>query len=186
MSYYDGCKWRTRNVSVTANAFSFTPSDIYNAATPPWVGQTGAFAGAFTFDGSQCNVTGSWLDYNDAPPTGNSYECGFNIDEYQPTGGSGGAAPGPYTTNSGANAQMSVSSFNAPLNNLDSTSYGGLGEAPGNVVWSGNNYSSDVSFLAYLQQNNLTPPYDCGSVIGGFQPVCIVNPSQWTSIWQQG
>ena len=192
ISYYDGCKWNTRNVSVTGNTFNFTPGDISGASNPPWVGQTGwpsssGTAVAFTFTPSDCNVTGSWLDYVDAPPTGNSFGCGVNEDYYQTNPGSGGAAPGPYAVAGKAaigpaNAQMSVSSFTAPLNDLNL----GSGDAPGNNAWSGDTYTSDISFWTYLQVNGLTSPYHCGSVIDGFQPVCIVNPSQWSSIWQQG
>jgi hypothetical protein len=192
ISYFDGCKWPVRNASITSNDFSFTPSDIYNAANPPWVGETDPNDVTYTFTPSDCD-TANYLDPNDAPPTGNSYMCGYSLDEYQPTGGTGGAAPGPYGTSanmySGPNAQMSDSSFTAPLKNLDSTSYGGAGEAPGNNIWSGNTYSSDLSFEMYLQtgaSSGTDPPYECGHAIDSFQPVCYVNPSQWSSIWQQG
>ena len=191
ISYFDGCKWAVRNVSITDNSFDFTPSDIYNASNPPWVGRTDPNDVTYTFTPSDCN-TANYLDPNDAPPTGNSYMCGYSLDEYQLNAGTGGAAPGPYGGSNqytGANAQVSDSSFSAPLNNLDSTSYGGAGDAPGNNIWSGNTYSSDLSFEMYLQSgasSGTNPPYACGSVIDSFQPVCYVSPSQWSSIWQQG
>ena len=179
-------------MSVASNNFSFTPSNIFNAANPPWVGELDPNNVAFTFTPSNCNVTGSWLDFNNAPPSGNSFECGFNLDEYQLTGGTGQASPGPYGTTanqySGPNAQASNSSFTVPLSNLDSNSYGGAGEAPGNNLFSGNTYSSNLSFEMYLQtaaSSGTNPPYLCGSKIDNFQPICVVNFPQWQSVWQE-
>jgi hypothetical protein len=72
---------------------------------------------------------------------------------------------------------------------VESRFLSGAGEAPGNNIWSGNTYSSDLSFEMYLQtgaSSGTDPPYECGHAIDSFQPVCYVNPSQWSSIWQQG
>ena len=83
---------------------------------------------------------------------------------------------------------MSDSSFTAPLK----TSIPPATVAPGNTgnnIWSGNTYSSDLSFEMYLQtgaSSGTTPALLCGHVIDSFQPVCYVDPSQWSQSGQLG
>lgn len=176
ISYYDGCQWKTDNNVVSGNTFHFLATDI-QAVTPPYV------ALGWTYTASRCYSGSNYVDPVDAPPTGNSYLCGFN----QVFGGGGNN--GPYTTTVIQNAIMSNAAFTAPLSNLNSASYGGNGEAPDNNLWSGNSYTGNIAWSSYQQTNTYGAGYECGSTIDSFQPYCSVpatgSPS-WATTWQQG
>ncbi len=55
--YYDNCRWKTQNVSVTNNTFNFTPSNIGSSCT---VANTCGFNGVFSEAGSYPPYTG-WV-----------------------------------------------------------------------------------------------------------------------------
>ncbi len=102
-SYWDGCQWEAKDISVTGNDFQFNPSVIASSAPLVGGGKTTACTAA------------------------NADACGTNFMAYQV----GGEAP--FDTQSGANAMMSSSSFTAcpswdpgcttdPLSNLNAVS----------------------------------------------------------------
>jgi hypothetical protein len=172
ISYWDGCQWEAKNISVTGNNFQFDPSVI--ASTAPLVG------GGKT---TACTAA-------------NADSCGTNFMAYQV-----GGEP-PFDTQRSANAMMSSSSFTKcptwdpgcgtdPLSNLNAfTSVTGMppdkNVAPGNNVWSNNVYSGPWGWYSYLFGTCSPLPND--SVTGKGLPsgACGIIPfSTWQSNWQQ-
>jgi hypothetical protein len=171
VSYWDGCQWEARNVSVTGNSFVFQPNFI--AASPPPQG---------TATSTVC--TASHTD-----------SCGTNFMAYQISG------EAPFGDNTGANALMSSSSFTGcpswdtgcatnPLANIDTLSNPSgaakNGERPGDNVWSNNTYVGSWAWYAYLfgactplptdpKTGKSMPPSACG----------LTDFSHWHSDWQQ-
>lgn len=191
ISYFDGCQWRARNFTVEGNTIHFSPTEVQALAntTPPWESGSWTYGGV-TSNPKNCYSGTNYLDLHDSPPTGNSFKCGMNS-----MYGSSGSPVAPYNQpGSGTawlnNAVMSNSSFPSPLNNLDTTANGGLGEGPGNNLWTANTYDGPIGFRTYADTISATsmssPPYACGSAIAGFQPVCDVTVAGWASIWHQG
>ena len=172
ISYWDGCQWEAKDISVTGNEFQFNPSVI--ASSAPLVG------GAKT---TACTA-------------GHADSCGTNFMAYQVAG------EAPFDTQRGASAMMSSSSFTAcpswdsgcrtaPLSNLNAvSSLPGVPpdnrEAPSNNVWSNNVYNGPWGWYAYLfgtcsplptdpTTNKSLPSSACG----------ILDFSTWKSDWQQ-
>lgn len=172
VSYWNGCQWEARDVSVTGNSFVFQPS-LIAASAPP--------------EGSATSTACS---------ASHTYSCGTNFMAYQVSG------EAPFGNQTGANALMSSSSFTGcpswdtgcatnPLANINvlSNPPGAAaknGERPGNNVWSGNTYVGPWGWNAYLfgtcntlptdpTTGNSMPPNACG--LTGF--------SRWRSDWQQ-
>jgi hypothetical protein len=179
MSYFDGCQWRAKNITVENNYEHFSADEV-QAAVPPYSFPHGGFSAINLVN---CYSGPNFLNWTAAPPTDNGDYCGMNS---MTAGGS--ANPAVFNQLGGnfiVNALMSNSALPAPLNNLDSIANGGLGESPDNNLWIGNTYDgSGIGFRAY-QDGGFAPPYTCGSVIAGFQPYCAVTLAGWQSIWHQ-
>jgi hypothetical protein len=172
-SYWDGCQWEARDVSVTGNTFVFQPTVIADSAPP----EGGGTSTACTAD--------------------NADDCGTNFMAFQV----GGEAP--FDDETGGNAMMSSSSFTGcpgwdsgcttdPLKNINALSAppdaaAGNGETPYNDVWSDNTYSGPWSWNTVYNYGacdatptdpttgNTMSSDDCG-------PISF---SQWQSDWQQ-
>jgi Right handed beta helix region len=164
-SYWDGCQWEARNISVTGNNFQFNPSVI--AASAPLVG------GGKT---TKCTAA-------------NENSCGTNFMAYQVSG------EAPFDTQRGANAMMSSASFGAcpnwaagcatsPLANLNAlTSPPGAPHtrmAPADNVWSGNVYGGPWGWYAYLFGTCAPLPAGLPTDACG-----VINLPAWKSYWQQ-
>lgn len=172
VSYWDGCQWEAKDISVTGNDFQFDPTTI--AASAPLVG-----------GGKTTTCTAAHAD-----------ACGTNFMAYQV----GGEAP--FDTQAGANAMMSSSSFSGcpawdhgctkdPLANLNAFAtlpgtQPDKTEAAGTNVWSNNTYRGPWGWYAYLFGNcfpvvtdpatqKVLPSGDCG----------IIDFPTWKADWQQ-
>jgi hypothetical protein len=172
ISYWDGCQWEARDISVTGNYFRFDPSVIAFGA--PLVGGRKTTA---------CTAA-------------NADSCGTNFIAYQVSG------EAPFDTQRGANAMMSSSSFTAcpawdigcrknPLSNLNVlSSLPGTppdkGEAPDNNVWSHNVYSGPWGWYAYLYGSCQPLPADPATGDSMPSGACgMLSFSSWESNWQQ-
>ncbi len=172
ISYWDGCQWEAKDISVTRNVFEFNPSVI--ASSAPLVGGG---------KGTACTA-------------GNADSCGTNFMAFQV----GGEAP--FDTQISANAIMSASSFAAcpswdqdckkdPLSNLNAFSslpgmHPSKDEAAGNNVWSHNTYLGPWGWYAYLYGNCSPLPADTVTNRGLAPNDCgIVGFPAWQSDWQQ-
>lgn len=171
-SYWNGCQWEARNISVTGNDFRFNPSVIASSAPLTGGGKTTACTAA------------------------NASSCGTNFMAYQVAG------EAPFDEQAGANAMMSSSSFTAcpswdsgcktnPLSNLNAVS-GSPGAppdnrgAPGNNVWSNNAYSGPWGWYAYLFGTCGPLPTDPATSKSLPYGACgILDFSTWKSNWQQ-
>jgi hypothetical protein len=172
ISYWNGCQWEAKNISVTGNDFQFHPSVIASSAPLVGGGKTTACTAA------------------------NANACGTNFMAYQVAG------EAPFDTQRSANAMMSSPSFTAcpswdsgctkgPLSNLNAfTSLPGAPPdnrvTPANNVWSNNTYSGPWGWYAYLfgscgplptdpATNKSLPPSACG----------VLDFPAWKSYWQQ-
>jgi hypothetical protein len=193
ISYFDGCQWRPRNITVANNTFHFNPNEIQALAstTPPWPSGSWTYGGV-TSDPKNCYSGLNFLDLADAPPIGNSYKCGTNA-----MIAVAGTPTAPYSHGGNwlFNSIMSNSTFPSPLNDLsgNNNDFGtGIGEGPDNNLWTGNTYDGPIGFRAYEDTisavSTSSTPYACPSspIVNGFVPVCDVTAAQWASIWHQG
>ena len=172
ISYWDGCQWEAKDISVTDNDFQFDPSVIASGAPLVGGGKTTACTAA------------------------NAESCGTNFMAYQV----GGEAP--FDTQTGANAMMSSFSFTAcpswdsgcrtaPLSNLNAvSSLPGVPpdnrEAPSNNVWSNNVYSGPWGWYAYLFGTCNPLPTDPATNKSLPSGACgVLDFSTWKSYWQQ-
>jgi hypothetical protein len=171
-SYWDGCQWEAKDISVTGNDFRLYPSVIASSAPLVGGGKTTACTAA------------------------NADSCGTNFMAYQVAGEL------PFDTQRGANAMMSSSFFTAcpswdsgcktsPLSNLNAvSSLPGAPpdnrEAPDNNVWSHNAYSGPWGWYAYLFGTCDPLPTDPATGKGLPTDACgILGFSTWRSDWQQ-
>ena len=172
ISYWDGCQWEAKDISVTGNDFQFHPSVIASSAPPAGGGKT-----------TSCTAA-------------NADSCGTNFMAYQIAG------EAPFDTQRGANAIMSSPSFTAcpawdpgcatnPLSNLNATS-GSPGaspdnhEAPGHNVWSNNVYSGPWGWYTYLFGTCGPLPTDPVTSKSLPSDACgILDFAAWKSYWQQ-
>jgi Right handed beta helix region len=171
-SYWNGCQWEARDISVTGNDFWFDPSVIASSAPPAGGGKT-----------TTCTAA-------------NANACGTNFMAYQVAG------EAPFNTQEGANAMMSSSSFTAcpawdagckkdPLSNLNALSslpgaQPDSGQAPHNNVWSNNVYSGPWGWYAYLYGTCGPLPTDPATSKSLPSDACgILGFSTWKSDWQQ-
>ena len=171
-SYWDGCQWEAKDISVTGNDFQFDPSVIASSAPLVGGGKTTACTAA------------------------NANACGTNFMAYQVAG------EAPFDTQSSANAMMSSSSFTAcpswdagcttdPLANLNAvSSLPGAPpdnrQAPDNNVWSNNVYSGPWGWYAYLYGTCDPLPTDPATSKSMPSGACgILDFSTWKSDWQQ-
>jgi hypothetical protein len=169
-SYYDGCMWEDRNISVTANTFDVDPAQF--ASTPEPEGASSAWT---------CT-------------TGAAGNCAQNTMGYQYPGGNAA----PYNNVALSNAMMSDSTLSAPYNNLNASGSPGAtgskgdveanGAAPYDDVWSGNTYEGDWTFQAYSQAAGC-PLHWTGRrftwVNSGGNACSGLSLSRWKSIWHQ-
>jgi hypothetical protein len=178
-SYYDGCMWEDRNISVTGNTFDVDPVQFDSAPTPE-----GAKAG--------------W-----ACTTGPGGNCADNAMGYQYPG----EYAAPYNNVTLANAMMSDNSsgtstgtsFPSRLDNLNSSASTLLGtgqyqatanaEAPYNDLWSANTYIGDWTFQAYTQAAGCPLDWTGSSLTwvggGGGNACSGLSLSQWQQYWGQ-
>ena len=170
-SYWNGCQWEAKDISVTGNDFQFLPSVIASSAPLVGGGKTTACTAA------------------------NANACGTNFMAYQVAG------EAPFDTQSTANAMMSSSSFTAcpswdagcktgPLANLNavSSSPGAADDhqAPDNDVWSNNVYSGPWGWYAYLYGTCDPVPADPATSKSMPSGACgVLDLSTWKSDWQQ-
>ena len=171
-SYWDGCQWEAKNISITGNHFQFRPSVIASSAPVAGGRET-----------TTCTAA-----HADA--------CGTNFMAYQISG------EAPFDTQRGANAMMSSTSFTAcppwdsgcrtgPLSNLNAVaSVPGAPPdahaAPGNNVWSNNVYSGPWGWYVYLFGTCGPLPTDPATSKSVPAGSCgILGFSAWKSVWQQ-
>jgi hypothetical protein len=172
VSYWDGCQWEARDVSVTGNSFVFQPNFIAASAPPQG-----------TATSTLC--TASHAD-----------SCGTNFMAYQVAGET------PFGNQIGANALMSSSSFTGcpswdtgcvtnPLANLNALSNppgatANNGKGPGDNVWSNNTYVGPWGWNVYLFGTCDPLPADPANGKSMPSSACgLIDFSQWRSDWQQ-
>lgn len=161
LSYFDGCQWAVRNVTVAANTIDFSATDIQHGSSP--------WASLETL--SNCYSGSSYTDFNSANPDA----CGANGMSYYL-----GSPAQPYNSSIMENALMSDSAFSGKLANLNAqSSPPGTttnSEAAGDNRWYSNNYNGSQAFEAYVY-----------GTCPGYAPYpCEVTEAQWKSDWQQG
>ncbi len=168
VSYWDGCQWEARNISVTGNTFDVQPSVISGSA--PLSGGTTA----------QCTAANS---------------CGTNFMAFQDSGEapfdsqiganammSSSSFAGCPSWDSGcrSNPLVNLNALSRPPNAPASS-----GEAPGNNVWADNAYSGPWSWNAYLYGS--CDPLPTDGLTGASVPAggCEDSFATWQSTWQQ-
>jgi hypothetical protein len=170
-SYWDGCQWEARDISVTRNSFVFQPN-LIAASTPPQGSATSTVCTASHSGG-----------------------CGTNFMADQDSG------EAPFDNQIGANALMSSSSFTGcpswdtkcttnPLANINALSSppgaAKNDEKPGNNIWSDNTYIGPWGWNAYLF--GACSPLPADPATGHRMPsgACgLTDFSKWHSDWQQ-
>lgn len=170
-SYYDGCMWEDRNISVTGNTFNVDPSQFDSTPAPEggsaWTCSTG--------------------------PSGN---CAQNVMGYQYPGENAA----PYNTVALANAMMSDSSLPVPYKNLNASDsplavgkngdVGHNADRPYDDLWSRNTYEGDWTFQAYTQAAGCPVNWTGRSLrwtgTGGGGNACSgLSLAQWQRYWGQ-
>ena len=169
-SYWDGCQWEAKNISVTGNNFKFDPSVI--ASSAPLVGGRTTTA---------CTAANA---------------CGTNFMAYQ----LGDEAPFDTQNSANAMMSSSsftaCPSWDAgcktdPLSNLNAVSrLPGVPpnnrQAPDNNVWSNNIYTGSWGWYAYLYGTCGPLPADQATNKSLPSGACgILDLSTWNSDWQQ-
>jgi hypothetical protein len=171
VSYWDGCQWEARDISVTGNDFVFHPAVI--AAGEPLTGGTGTTCTAAHAD-----------------------NCGTNFMAAQDEG----EAPfGPQIVGNAMMSQSSLMGCPQwdpgcranPLRNLNGLTSPpgappGNEETPYNDVWSDNTYHGPWGWNAYLFGNCNPLPTD--PVTGNTMPAsvaCTPDFRQWQALWDQ-
>ena len=163
-SYWDGCQWETRGVSVSGNTFTFQPSVI--AASAPLSGGSSTSCAA---------------DHSNA--------CGINFMAFQTAGEApfdSQIAANALMSNSALNScpSWSASCGKSPLANINALSSppnaaANNGEAPYDNVWSDNTYQGSWAWNVYLYG-------DCSPVPSGLPSgSCAPSFTSWQSSWQQ-
>jgi hypothetical protein len=172
-SYYDGCMWEDRNISVTDNTFYIDASQ-FNSTAYPWGGTWG--------QAINCN-------------TGAGNNCGQNDMGFQYPGGDAA----PYSNPALSNAMMSDSALPAPYNNLNASgsplAKGKSADArvnaaaPYDDLWSANTYQGDWTFQAYVQAGGCPLGWTGSSLtwVGGAggNACSGLSLSQWQQYWGQ-
>jgi hypothetical protein len=170
-SYWDGCQWEAKDISVTGNDFQFVPSVI--ASSQPLTG------GAKM---TTCTAV-------------NSNSCGTNFMAYQVAG------EPPFDTQIGANAIMSGSPHTGcpewdsgcsanPLANLNALSRPAGNpstiKASDSNVWSHNSYTGPWGWYAYLFGTCDQLPVDSKTGKSPPSGACgVLDFQAWQSDWQQ-
>ena len=168
-SYYDGCMWENRNISVTDNTFDVQPAQFASMPLP--------------------GDSGNWTC-----TTGPGGNCAQNAMGYQYPGDNAV----PYNNPSLANALMSDSSLPAPYNNLNASGSplaagGGSDVGPNSALpyddlWTANVYLGDWTFQAYTQAANCPVNWTGSGLrwVGGSGDACSgLSLAQWKRYWHQ-
>jgi Right handed beta helix region len=169
-SYWDGCQWEAKDISVTGNDFQFDPSVIASSAPLVGGGQTTACTAA-----NACGT--NFMAYQvggEAPfDTQNSANAMMSSSSF--TGCPSWDAGCKTDPLSNLNAASSLPG--APLNNR---------QAPDNNVWSNNVYTGPWGWYAYLYGTCGPLPTDPASGKGLPSGACgLLDISAWNSDWQQ-
>jgi hypothetical protein len=171
ISYWDGCQWVARDISVTGNTFVFQPAVI--AAGTPLTGGTGTSCTAAHADNCGTNFMASQVQ--GVAPFGTQIDANEMMSQSSLTG-----CP-----------QWDPGCSSNPLKNLNGLinppgAPPGNGGIPYNDVWSGNAYQGPWSWTAYLFGNCYPLPVDF--ITGNSMPLsgaCTPNFSQWQGLWDQ-
>ncbi len=168
-SYYDGCQWGTKHISVSGNDFLFDPAYI---------------AASTTATGYQTTCTAD-----------NANNCGTNFMQFQ----AGGTLPYntmidgnsmmSSSTFTGCPAWDSGCTAD-PLNNINALSVvpfapANNGEEPTNDIWSDNTYFGPWAWNAYNYGPCDARPSDPTTGEGMPADACFVNFDNWQGYWQQ-
>jgi len=171
ISYWDGCQWEAKNISVTGNNFQFSPSNI--AAGVPLAG------------GVKTTCTAA-----------NADSCGTNFMAYQVSGEAPFDTQRSANAMMSSPAFTACPTWDQgcaknPLSNLNAfSSLTGLPPdkhvAPGNNVWKNNVYNGPWGWYAYLYGTCSPLPTDSATNKGVPTGACGVIPfATWQSSWQQ-
>jgi hypothetical protein len=170
VSYWDGCQWEARDISVTGNSFTFQPSAI--ASGSPLAGGSSTSCTADHHNGCGTNFMG----FQDAGEAPFSSQIGGNAMMSQ-SGLTGCPAwdPGCHS-----NPLSNINALASPPNAV-----AGNGESPYNNIWSGNKYYGPWAWNVYLFGTCSPLPTDPAT--GKQMPSAACSPdfSQWQGIWQQ-
>ncbi len=150
-SYFDGCMWESRNVTISDNTENFTVSDITGGT----------------------NLWGSTAYQSCASDSSNG-GCGTNFEEYQPGYYPGGTGAGSYETyqNEMEDAFLANPNFETPITaHWFGAPSGNDGESAWDITWSGNTYNGPVYFYTGTYGTCNLPS----------QWSCFVNTTAWES-----
>ena len=168
-SYYDGCQWGTKNISVSGNTFDFNPTAI--ATGSPVTGGTSTTCTANNANNCGTNFM-AFQEAGEAPFSnfivGNAMMSNSSLTGC-PTWDLG------CSTNPLSNLNALSSPPNAPANN---------GEPPENDVWSNNTYAGPWLWDSYSYGTCIQPT---DSTTNKSMPsgACTVNFANWQSVWEQ-
>ena len=171
-SYFDGCQWGTKNITVTSNIFTFDPT---------------AIAGSTTIKGTIVGAS--------ACTSAHANNCGINFMAYQESG------EPPFSSFIGANAMMSNSALTGcpawdsgcttnPLKNINALSNppsaaAHNNEPPENDVWSNNSYYGPWQWDVYWYGSCNSVPSDPTTNKSMPSGACTETFPEWQSDWQQ-
>jgi hypothetical protein len=162
-SYFDGCIWEQRNITVSHNTENFRATDI-SGGQSPW-------------SGPPWNNT----SYQNCVAGTASIACGTNFSQFQVGGNPPYGGLGSWEM---MNAFASNPNFMTPItagwNGTPTGSPVNGGETPWNITWSNNTYNGSIYFFAYNFGACYAPsPYSC-----------FVDIADWTGTgtgqWHQG
>jgi hypothetical protein len=171
VSYWDGCQWEARHVSVTGNYFVFQPTVI--AASAPLFGGTSTACTAAHADNCGTNFM---ADQTSGPAPFDSQIVPNAMMSQTGLTGCPQWDPG-CRSNPLADINGLTSPPNAPVGN---------GESSFDDVWSGNTYQGPWIWSAYLFGRCWPVPSDAGT--GKSMPAsnaCNPSFSQWQQLWGQ-
>jgi hypothetical protein len=171
VSYWDGCQWEARNISIAGNEFIFQPAVI--AAGTPLTGGTGTSCTAAHAD--NCGTNFMAAQNAGQPPFDTQIVANAMMSQSALTGCPGWDPGCPASPLRNLNGLISPPGA-AP----------GNGESPYNDVWSSNDYEGPWSWNAYLFGTCWPLPVD--PITGNTMPAstaCTPDFSQWQSTWQQ-
>ena len=165
ISYWDGCQWEAKDISVTGNDFQFSPSVIASSAPLVGSGKT------------MCTAANA---------------CGTNFMAYQVGGEAPFDEQGSANAMMSSASFTACPSWDPgcakdPLSNLNAvSSWPGVRPDPDNNVWSDNVYSGPWGWYAYLYGTCGPLPTDPRTSRSLPSGACgILNFSTWKSYWQQ-
>lgn len=169
-SYWDGCQWEARDITVMSNNFVVQPS-LMNSMIPLNGGTTSCTTA------NNCGQNFMQDQYNSGEPPFTS-EIGPNALMSSTTFTGCPGWDSGCSTNPLANLNAGANPPGAAANN---------GETPYNNVWSSNTYSGPWSFWAYIYGNcgggGVYMPSDGSNSLG--PSACSDTYPQWQNDWQQ-